>query len=75
MAEARKLLGPTVTLGGNLNPVSEVLHSTPERIYRELQKIYEEVGNPYLVNAGCEVPVDTPLENLKALCRPIPMKA
>jgi len=30
------------------------------------------VGNPYFVNAGCEIPAGTPVENLKALCKPIP---
>jgi uroporphyrinogen-III decarboxylase len=27
--------------------------------------------NPYMVNAGCEIPSGTPAENLKALCEPV----
>jgi uroporphyrinogen-III decarboxylase len=32
----------------------------------------DPVGNPYMVNAGCEIPSGTPEENLSALCDPIP---
>ncbi|MHC4634711.1 MAG: uroporphyrinogen decarboxylase family protein [Planctomycetota bacterium] len=74
MAKARKLLASNVTLAGNLDPVQEIMNSTPEKIKRKSRAIYEEVGNPYLVNAGCEIPVGTPVENLRAFCEPIPMR-
>lgn len=74
MAKTRKLLGSKVALAGNLDPVHEIMRSTPENIKRKSREIYEEVGNPYLVNAGCEIPVDTPMENLRAFCEPIPMR-
>jgi uroporphyrinogen decarboxylase len=35
-------------------------------------RTYAEVGNPYMVNAGCEIPPGTPPANLKALCEPVP---
>jgi uroporphyrinogen-III decarboxylase len=44
------------------------MNSTPERIAEEVRGVYEVVGNPYMVGAGCEIPRDTPEENLKALC-------
>ncbi len=72
MEQARKILGPRVTLTGNLDPVNAVMRSTPEKIRRGFQDIYHKVGNPYFVNAGCEIPVGTPRENLQALCDPIP---
>ena len=71
MELARRLLGSQVTLTGNLDPVENVMRSEPKRIRQELLEIYKKVGNPYFVNAGCEVPVGTPLENLRALCEPI----
>lgn len=74
MAKARKLMGSKVALAGNLDPVHEIMYSTPENIKRKFREIYEEVGNPYLVNAGCEIPVGTPVENLRAFCEPISMK-
>jgi uroporphyrinogen decarboxylase len=44
---------------------------TSERIQAAFRGIYEEVGNPYFVNAGCEIPAETPPENLRAVCEPI----
>lgn len=73
MRHARSVLGDAVTLGGNLNPVSAILESDPEAIHLAFQSIYRSVGRPYMVNAGCEIPGATPYENLRALCRPIPV--
>jgi len=72
MEHARRVLGPRVTLAGNLDPVHAVMQSTPERIRAGFRELYQKVGPPYFVNAGCEVPQDTPIENLEALCEPIP---
>jgi MtaA/CmuA family methyltransferase len=74
MAKARKLLPSNVALAGNLDPVQGIMNSVPEDIKRKSREIYEKVGNPYLVNAGCEIPVGTPVENLRAFCEPIPMR-
>jgi MtaA/CmuA family methyltransferase len=72
MEVARKTLGPNITLAGNLDPVNTVMRSTPDKIRQGFLDIYQKVGNPYFVNAGCEIPVGTPVENFKALCEPIP---
>jgi MtaA/CmuA family methyltransferase len=72
MVEARRVLGPRVTLTGNLDPVRDVMNSTPDRIRAGFRDLYQKVGPPYFVNAGCEIPQDTPVENLEALCEPIP---
>jgi MtaA/CmuA family methyltransferase len=72
MAEARRVLGPTKVLTGNLDPAEAVLRSTPERIRRDLCAVYAAVGDPYMAGAGCEIPSGTPPDNLKALCAPIP---
>ncbi len=71
MKKAREILGTKVALAGNLDPVESVMRSTPKKIRQDLKAVYEEVGNPWFVNAGCEVPLDTPVENLRALCEPI----
>lgn len=73
MEEARRLLGMKVTLTGNLDPVNAVMKSTPDKIREALRVVYRKVGNPYFVNAGCEIPMETPPENLRALCEPIPV--
>ncbi len=74
MAKAREVLGDGVTLTGNLDPVNVVMKGTPQGIRDALRGVYETVGNPWFVNAGCEIPVDTPIENLRALCEPIPAR-
>ena len=72
MVAAREALGSKVVLTGNLDPVRAVMDSNPRAIRDALLEIYETVGNPYFVNAGCEIPAATPVENLEALCEPIP---
>ena len=68
MAEARLALGQKVVLAGKLNPVSEVLRSSPEAIRKGVDRCYKEAGPPFMICAGCEVPSGTPADNLKALC-------
>ncbi len=75
LVRAREILGTGVTIAGNLNPVDDVQRSTPERIRRQFREIYQQIGNPFLVGAGCEIPRGTPPDNLRALCDPIPAQS
>jgi MtaA/CmuA family methyltransferase len=72
METVRRHVGARVALAGNIDPVEGVLRGRPEEIGPFMRRLYDQVGNPFLVNAGCEVPSKTPAENLKALCEPIP---
>jgi MtaA/CmuA family methyltransferase len=72
LAGVRASLGSGVAITGNLDPVSAVRNGTPALIREAVRRAYESVGNPYLVNAGCEIPPGTPPENLRALCEPVP---
>ena len=71
LARVRAAVGGRVAIAGNMDPVSMVKNSTPAAIRDASRKAYEQVGNPYIVNAGCEIPSGTPVANLKALCEPI----
>ncbi len=71
IAEARRVVGRRVTLAGNIDPVSGVMRGNPDTIRRTIRRHYELVGNPFMVNAGCEIPPSTPKENLLAMCEPI----
>jgi len=71
MATVRKELGGQVVITGNLDPVSVVKDGTPDDIRSAVLAAYADAGNPYMVNAGCEIPANTPIENLKALCEPV----
>jgi MtaA/CmuA family methyltransferase len=75
MPTVRRQLGSKVTLTGNIDPVAGVFAGTPASIRDTIRRTYEQVGNPYFVNAGCEIPPGTPPENLQALCEPLPYRA
>lgn len=71
----RLAVGRTTTLAGNLDPVTAVLRSTPDAIRQHVLDCYQQAGNPFIVNAGCEIPSTTPLANLRALCEPVAYRA
>ena len=74
MAVVREAVGPRTVLAGNLDPVTAIRNGTPASIREALRRVYETVGNPWIVNAGCEIPAGTPSGNLKALCEPLPYR-
>lgn len=74
LAKVREVLGPRVAIGGNLDPVSDVLRGTPDSIRAKLERCQAEAGYPFMVNAGCEIPNATSAENLHALCAPMACK-
>ncbi|NOY61505.1 MAG: uroporphyrinogen decarboxylase [Calditrichaeota bacterium] len=74
MVQVRKAMGGKTVLAGNLDPVQGVKFGTPKSIQSAILKTYEQVGNPYIVNAGCEIPSGTPIENLQAFCKPVPFQ-
>jgi len=71
LTTVRAAVGSRVVIAGNMDPVSMVKNGTPDAIRAAVHKAYEQAGNPYLVNAGCEIPSATPEENLRALCEPV----
>ncbi len=71
MLTVRKALGDGVALCGNIDPAGAVRTGSPASIRESIRNIYAEVGNPYMVGAGCEIPSGTPEENLRALCEPV----
>ena len=74
MQKAREVLGPDVVLTGNIDPVNGVRRGSPTSIRDAVKSTYVAVGNPYMVNAGCEIPSGTPVENLQALCGRLPYR-
>jgi len=71
----RETVGDRVAIAGNIDPVTGVQRGKPVNIKKTILETYTEVGNPYLVNAGCEIPSRTPPENLRALCEPVPYQS
>lgn len=68
VAEARAAMRPGQVLLGNLNPVHLMRDGTPDSIRQAIAQCHRESGPAFIVGAGCEIPQDTPPENLRALC-------
>ncbi len=64
---AREAMGPGQALLGNIDPVRELRNATPEAVTASLAECHRQAGSRYVVSAGCEVPRDTPLENVWAM--------
>lgn len=67
LAKARDEMGPDQVLAGNIDPVAVLRNGTPESITEALRQCHRQAGGRYIVAAGCEVPRDTPPENVLAL--------
>ena len=68
LADARQKMGPKMILLGNLNPVAVLRNGDPAGVTAAIAECHRQAGAPFIVGAGCEVPRDTPPENLHALC-------
>jgi MtaA/CmuA family methyltransferase len=69
ISEAREKMGPDQVLLGNIDPVRVLREGSPESVEAAIAECHRQAGPRYIVGAGCEVPRDTPQENLRALTR------
>jgi MtaA/CmuA family methyltransferase len=67
LAAARAAMGDDQILLGNIDPVRVLRNSTPEQVTAAIAECHRQAGSRYIVGAGCEVPRDTPIENVRAL--------
>ena len=67
MEEARREMGTGLLLGANLHPIRDVRDGTPRSIATALAECLRLAGSRLVVEAGCEIPRDTPEDNLRAL--------
>jgi uroporphyrinogen-III decarboxylase len=61
-------MGPKALLLGNLNPVTVLRNGDPAGVTAAIAECHRQAGPRFIVGAGCEVPRDTPPDNLRALC-------
>jgi len=66
MAEARAQM-PEQVLLGNVATVQTLRNGSVEDVLHAVTKCAEDAGELYIAGAGCEVPRDTPAENMFAL--------
>lgn len=70
MAEAKEILGPHMCIQGNVPPVEVMKLGTPQDVLRAAREcIYKSYDSPkgYILTSGCQMPVNTPKENMQAL--------
>lgn len=75
ISEARESIRAKTCLCGNLNPVTQILGSTPEQIRADFAECYRQSGMAYVVAPGCEVPPETPDANISAMMKAATMAA
>jgi len=68
LSDARQQMGASQVLLGNVNPVTVLRNGNLETVTNAFAECHRQAGARYIVGAGCEVPRDTPPENLRALC-------
>jgi uroporphyrinogen decarboxylase len=68
---AKRRIGSQVCLIGNVDPVGTMLQGSVIDVEQAAVTCLEAAapGGRYILGTGCEVPPETPLENLKALVR------
>ncbi|WP_372947694.1 uroporphyrinogen decarboxylase family protein [Mariniphaga sp.] len=67
ISHARSVLGDTVILAGNINPVL-VQDKSRDEVFSLCRSLVEKHKNErFILSAGCEITVLTPPENLKAM--------
>jgi len=69
ISEGRERMGFFQVLLGNIDPVRVLRNGTPDAVYQAIAECHNQAGERYIVGAGCEVPRDTPDENVKAMMR------
>lgn len=65
MGAARAAMGPEQVLLGNIDPVRIVRNGSTEQVREGLAHCHAAAGPRYIVGAGCEIPRDSPRENVR----------
>ena len=66
MATFAALLGSQQVFSGKTDPVSVIQNGTPAQILASVRECQAQAGGRVIVSAGCEVPPDTTLANMRA---------
>ena len=65
--KANEMMTGITCVNGNIDPTDIILNGTPQLIAEEVTKLVAECDDHIMISAGCEIPRDTPHENLKAM--------
>jgi uroporphyrinogen-III decarboxylase len=65
--KAKETLGDHMCIMGDVPPAL-LSSGSPDAVYAHCRKLIEDIGpTGYILQSGCDVPVDAPLENVKAM--------
>lgn len=67
LVKAREILGNTSAIKGNIDPVEVLLKGDEAKVRKAAEKCIKAVPNGFMLSPGCEVPKNTPHENMKAM--------
>jgi len=69
--ELKKIIPQEITLMGNLNPVKIFLQSTPDQVAEATKSLKENMKDTknFILSSGCDLPLNTPLENIEAFMK------
>lgn len=65
VSEGRAKMGPQQIILGNVNPVAVVRESAPADVFKAIAECHAQAGPRFIIGPGCEVPRDTPHENVR----------
>jgi len=69
LSAARGVMGDRQVLAGNVHTVNVVKNGTPDDVRQALAKCRAEAGPAWIAAAGCEVPRNSPAENVRCFAR------
>ena len=67
IADARPVMGERPIIAGSFNPVTVLLEGTPAEVTDACRLCHQAFGPRHIVCAGCEVPMNTPMANVRAM--------
>lgn len=68
MADTHRIMGESVMVCGNLDPVTVIMSGTKDLIKEKYEEVKTSVPREnWIMMGGCEIPRDTPVENMKYL--------
>jgi len=62
---------PNQVVCGNFDPVNVLLEDTPENVFKAAVECIAKGQRRLILSPGCEVPPNTPPENVSAFCSPV----
>jgi uroporphyrinogen-III decarboxylase len=65
--KAKEVLGDHMCIMGDVPP-AVLSAGTPDEVFQHSRKLVADIGpTGFILQSGCDIPVDAPLENVKAM--------